>query len=434
MIEREGRCSFLFFVAFSRSIICMGAILNLLLFSFHLKAQSDATVQFECKTYPFIHPERNEIIGARSLDSFFHKLWLQKTKQQSRINVLQIGDSHIQADFISAQVRTDIQNDFGNAGRGLLVPLKVAGTNEPFNYRITSSVVCDSKRCVFPDAPLPIGIGGVTIHTGNDSLALHLKTFNSASHSYEFDKITLFYEKDSAAFNFRVTDSMGNHLGDLKNNSSAPFPFISTLQFSPATNNIFLTAEKSSPAQNNALIYGINLENDSSGVIYHAVGVNGAEAFEYARASHFAEQTPALHPDLIIISLGTNEAQHKPFDNELTLNRLDSLVKRLRAVNPNTPIIFTSPTDSYYKKKYFNPGVAAMHAILVDYAKANNMAIWDLYSIAGGYKSCYEWKKYGLMRSDGIHFTRLGYEFQGNLFYEALIKAYNKYVTGNRLP
>jgi lysophospholipase L1-like esterase len=65
---------------------------------------------------------------------------------------------------------------------------------------------------------------------------------------------------------------------------------------------------------------------------------------------------------------------------------------------------------------------------MVNYAKENHVAIWDLYSIGGGYKSCYQWKRYGLMRADGIHFGKQGYEFQGNLMYESIIAAYNKYV------
>ena len=395
-----------------------------------LSAQKDATVSFECKKYSFIHPERNELIGAHNLDSFFRKLYVQKTKQQSRINILQIGDSHIQADFISAKVRADIQTDFGNGGRGLVVPLRVAGTNEPFNYKITSNVVCTSKRCVFVNNPMPIGVGGVTIQSFSDSVYFRIRAFDESGNNYAFSKVTLFYQKDSS-FDFVIEDTLGNKLGSLNSRAADEFPFTSTTLLTHPTSDVILRAQKTDSNQNVAMIYGLNLENSSSGVVYHSVGVNGAEAFEYAQAKYFSEQTQALHPDLFIISLGTNEAQHKPFDVELTRNRLDSLVKQLRAGNPNTPIIFTTPPDSYYRKKYYNLGVGSMHALLVDYAKENHFAVWDLYSIAGGYKSCYQWKKYGLMRSDGIHFTRAGYEFQGNLLYEAIVKAYNKYVSSH---
>lgn len=396
----------------------------------YLSAHHTDTIHFECKKYSFIHPERNVIIGAHSLDDFFQKLYEQKTKQQSRIHILQIGDSHIQADFISAQVRSDIQSDFGNAGRGLVVPLRVAGTNEPFNYKITSNVVCTSKRCVFVNNPMPIGISGVTIKSYSDSIYFRIKAFDSPNIKYAFNKVTLFYQKDSS-FDFTVEDTTGSVLGKFDSHASSEFPYTSTVSLPHATNDIILRAKRTDSSENNATIYALNLESDNSGVIYSAVGVNGAEAFEYNRAAYFATQTQALRPDLFIISLGTNEAQHKPLDKELVESQIDTLVKQLRAGNPNTPIIFTTPPDSYYRKKYYNLGVASVHEVLVDYAKANHLAVWDLFSIAGGYKSCYQWKKYGLMRSDGVHFTRAGYEFQGNLLYEAIVKAYNKYVSSH---
>jgi lysophospholipase L1-like esterase len=409
-------------------IVFMTLFLGLL--AIDLSAHSEDTIHFECKKYAFIHEERNELIGAHSLDSFFEKLYQQKTQKQSRINILQIGDSHIQADFLSAQVRNDFQTDFGNAGRGIVVPLRVAGTNEPFNYKITSNVVCTSKRCVFVNNPMPIGIGGVTIQSFSDSVYFRIKAYDSPNNNYAFNKVTLFYQKDSA-FDFTIEDTLGNTLGALSSRSTQEFPYTSSTLLSHPTNDIILRAHKTDSTENNAMIYAINLESLNSGVIYHAVGVNGAEAFQYANAKYFSEQTAAIHPDLFIISLGTNEAQHKPFDKELTLSRVDSLIKQLRAVNPNTPIILTTPPDSYYHKKYYNLGVGSMHTILVDYAKDNHLAVWDLYSIAGGYKSCYQWKRYGLMRSDGIHFDRAGYEFQGNLLYKAIIKAYNKYVSSH---
>ena len=120
-----------------------------------------------------------------------------------------IGDSHIQADFLSEKVRNDIQSDFGNAGRGVVVPLRVAGTNEPFNYKITSNVVCTSKRCVFVNNPMPIGIGGVTIQSFSDSVSFRIKAFDSPNNNYAFNKVTLFYQKDSA-FDFVIEDTLGN--------------------------------------------------------------------------------------------------------------------------------------------------------------------------------------------------------------------------------
>lgn len=402
------------------------------LMTIHAAAQEQkalGTVTFSVEKYPFIHEERNEIVNAAAISSFFDKLYNLKTRQNTRLNILQIGDSHIQADFISGQARSNFQREFGNGGRGLVVPLRVAGTNEPYNYKITSNTKWSSKRVVFAnDSTLPIGIGGVTISCTADTASFIVKTYDYPPLNYATNKVTLFYDKAPAAYDYRITDTTGNTLGTLTTATISPFANTSTTTLSQPVSIFKVVSEKTRDMQSGATIYGLNLENDSSGVIYHSVGVNGAEAYQYARAKFFAEQTPALSPDLIIISLGTNEAQRRPFDKELTKARLDSLVRVLKQYNPATPILLTSPPDSYISKKYYNIAVSQVHDAMVEYAKDNNIAVWDLFSIAGGYKSCYQWKKYGLLRSDGVHFNRKGYEFQGNLMYEAIIKSYNEYV------
>ncbi len=387
-------------------------------------------VHYTVSKYPFIHAERNEVVHAEVLDSFFEQLYLLRTAQPLQVNILQIGDSHIQCDLLSGAVRTDFQNDFGNAGRGLVVPLHVAGTNEAFNYKITSNVVCTSKRCVFVNDPMPIGIGGVTIRSFSENTSFRIKTFNFPPLDYAFNKLTVFYQKDSSAFDFDVLDSTGRVVGSLNHIDSSDYASRITLPSS--TNEVTLKARKNASTQNETTVYGLNLETDNSGVLYHAVGVNGAEAFQYVRAQYFGEQTRALKPSLIIISLGTNEAQRLPFDKVDAIQKLDSLITVLRVYNPNAAILLTTPSDSYFRKKYYNTSLAALHTAMVEYAATHHIAIWDLYSIAGGYKSCYQWLRYGLMRSDGIHFVKKGYEFQGNLLYEAIIKSYDKYVRAKK--
>ena len=407
----------------------LALLCSALLWACACSAQTLGLVTFKSETYPFIHPERNEIVNADALNSFFDKLYVLKTQQNDKLNILQIGDSHIQADFISGQARSNFQREFGNGGRGLIVPLRVARTNEPFNYKTSSNTTWRSKRCVFVNDSLPIGVGGVTITTAADTAFINVTTFNYPPINYSSTKVTLFYEKDPTAYDYRILDTAGNTIGMLSTATMSSYADISATRLASPANTFKLMVERTNEVQNNATIYGINLENDSNGIIYHSVGVNVAEAFQYARAVHFAEQTPALSPQLIIISLGTNEAQRRPIDKEQNKLRLDSLVKQLQFYKHATPILLTTPPDSYISRKYYNMGVATMHESIVEYAKDNNLAVWDLFSLAGGYKSCYQWKKYGLLRSDGVHFNRKGYELQGNLMYEALIKAYNEYVS-----
>jgi len=81
--------------------------------------------------YTFIKKGLNKIENDSSLNSFYEKLYLLEKTKMSRVNIAHIGDSHIQADHFSGAMRQKLQVKFGNGGRGLIFPYRVAKSNEP---------------------------------------------------------------------------------------------------------------------------------------------------------------------------------------------------------------------------------------------------------------------------------------------------------------
>src|SRR5450631_1614697 len=80
--------------------------------------------------YKFLKTELNRIENdSTSLASFYKKLSMQKKNHNHKISIVHIGDSHLQADFFSGEVRKLLQQQYGNAGRGLMFPFKQANTN-----------------------------------------------------------------------------------------------------------------------------------------------------------------------------------------------------------------------------------------------------------------------------------------------------------------
>src|SRR5512133_3906257 len=69
---------------------------------------------------------------------FLAKLEKLAKTGEGRINIVQIGGSHIQAGNFSGQIRTRLQQMNGemNAGFGFMFPYRMARTNSPFGYHI----------------------------------------------------------------------------------------------------------------------------------------------------------------------------------------------------------------------------------------------------------------------------------------------------------
>src|SRR5688500_6243657 len=80
------------------------------------------TISFSYKSYGLERDINNIIQNEGHLDDFYESLFQLKKGLPMKVNIVHIGDSHIQADFLTSPVRRNFQRQFGNAGRGLIVP------------------------------------------------------------------------------------------------------------------------------------------------------------------------------------------------------------------------------------------------------------------------------------------------------------------------
>lgn len=167
---------------------------------------------------------------------------------------------------------------------------------------------------------------------------------------------------------------------------------------------------------------------DSSGIRYHAIGINGARFETYNQTATVWQQVAQLQPDLFIISLGTNDAQANTI-TDADLHRQVSLVlEKLKAVSPASAVLITTTADSF-KNGMPNRELWNLNLSLFSYCSSNNIPVWDMYRVTNGFGSAWNWYRKGMMNGDGIHFTANAYKLQGQLLYNAIAKGYNSYVS-----
>lgn len=368
----------------------------------------------------------NVISYPENLKPFFQLLYMLEKKQVHQINVLHIGDSHIQADFLSREVRMGLQTTFGNSGRGLVFPYKQANSNGPPSTRSSSNATWEAGRNVQPAYRSRTGVAGFYLNTTNQYARLTLKTNLADSTGYNFNHLGIFYNSgpDSYGINVGDTAKPSNYV-DASTHEISP-GFVS-LKMPALTNYVVLENDKPNASATHMQYYGFVMENEMPGIVYHVAGINGAHYGNYAQAPLFAPQTQALGPQLIIISLGTNEAFGAKFDSIQLVKDIDSLITHLQDNNPWASFILTTPPDCFKRRKYNNANIAKMAGIIDGYAKANGLAVWNMFDITGGFGSAKNWRKYALMAGDGVHFQRAGYKLQGQLLLNAILKSYDEY-------
>jgi lysophospholipase L1-like esterase len=177
--------------------------------------------------------------------------------------------------------------------------------------------------------------------------------------------------------------------------------------------------------------YGLNLETEKKGIIYHALGVNSSSYKDYVYSGTlWLEQSAMLNPYIVVISLGTNDAQDYNMTEEVFQKQVIDLILSVRKYIPNAAILLTTPPSSYFRKLNPNPMLPMINEVIKEVAINHNCAYWDLFEIMGGADSIKEWVEKEWARPDYVHLSIQGYEWIGTKFYEAIMKSYES-STGN---
>lgn len=379
--------------------------------------------------YGFIRQEENRIENREYLNPVFEKMHTQRVQGGKKISVVHIGDSHILGDFLTREVRERMQREFGDAGRGLIFPYKLAQSNGPRDFLAETNTRWIGASCQRDLSPeTNFGAAGFKLSTTNPAAALTFRLRDTATaESSLFTKITVFQRKTALEYDIEVRDETSNQVAQLFIEDE----YAQSFYFDRPVGSVSILAKKNTPQQKTLTLDGISLENELSGIVYHSIGANGAKYMDFARAKYFARQVADLEPDLVILSFGTNESQGNTEASYLR-RTMDMLTAQILQSSPSTHILLTTPADSYLRGRGLNPHMAETSKVIREFAKEKGFALWDLFDFTGGENSSALWKSHHLMTSDSVHYTKYGYALQGKLLYQSLIKGYNEFVEGGR--
>ncbi|KFF05147.1 peptidoglycan-binding protein [Flavobacterium reichenbachii] len=422
-----------------------------------------------------------QIYNAKVLENFFQKLKSNESQKNEKINIVHIGDSHIQGDLMTNEIRKKLQQKFGNGGRGLVFPYQLAKTNGSYNERFRSNKAWESYRNIYPFKNNPIGLSGIGLWREDGGFVMEM---NIKDPAYKFNSIKIITPHNKDMFDLAVSSKANsiqtterkvithkikkgealstiadkynvsvteirrdNHLksnairagrilkiatNETKAKTVSISEFVSLnlesdafchyYNSEKALDRIFLIPNKLS---SNYELNGLILEKDAPGLIYSSIGVNGAKFSDYNKYPLFFEQLKALHPDLLVFSLGTNESYEK-LESGNYIKRLREFISNIKEQGINVPIIVMTPPPSLLRKKP-NTYINDYAKDILEISQKDGFAVWDLYDEFGGLSGIKLLKTQGLIGPDWVHYSKKGYEKQGNLFTEAFLKAYDNF-------
>jgi len=348
------------------------------------------------------------------------------TKGNGQLTVVHFGGSQMQADIYTQEFRTKMNQYFNNivTSRGLVFPYSMAKTNNPLPYTSKFTGNWKTARNVQKKKHFPMGVLGITAFT-NDSLASFLIYNKHTQPPLHFDIARIFYDKDSTGYKI-IPVHTHNYTTENDTINGIFTIFYDKIQ---DTLNLKVIRTDTDTNFSHFTLYGISLETKYPHLIYNTIGINGASIPSFLRCIYFTPQLKAIHPDLAIMSIGTNDAYGKDFDPMVYYHNLDTLIHQFWKANPKMAIILTVPNDDYWHRRYPNKNTEKQEKVIYDLAKKYHLAVWNLYQIMGGFDSSQKWYQMHLMKRDRIHFTHKGYELKGDLFFSAFLKAWENFAT-----
>ncbi|MBR7069020.1 MAG: hypothetical protein IKI30_01045 [Oxalobacter sp.] len=143
------------------------------------------------------------------------------------------------------------------------------------------------------------------------------------------------------------------------------------------------------------------------GVSYQHIAKPGAYLADFLN-QRSVNKVAALSPNLLVVSIGTNESYAPNFDAPKFRADMRRFMAMYRPVC--RAILFTTMPGNY-KKGQVNPKGRQIADIQIALAKELGYWVYDLYGAAGPVY----WRRGGMMDRRGIHFNAKGYSQQGTM-------------------
>lgn len=373
--------------------------------------------------HPYVNYDLNHFTGnmnSVSFNQYYQEFDRMMRYGIGKMNIVHFGGSHIQADIWSNLIRERLQiiDTTIQGSRGVLFPFRAAKTNRPYSYYVNWTGEWQGHRSSYNKHNNTWGVTGITATT-TDTLVTLKFTFHKSPIPVKTKEFVLLSNLDSTDYQLNVKAENDNYVHTFQNPDGT-----TRVEYGFEVDSIELSFSKPSTSTDELKFYGLISNNFRPGITYHSIGVNGSRFVSFQRCALFEQQLQYLNPDLVILSIGTNDSSEPDYDSTTYKENFRLFLQQVRRVNPDCAIMLTVPNDNYVRRKYHNDNLASVRSVIYELAEEFDAKVWDLYGIMGEAGSAKTWRDAGMMKSDLVHFTKDGYLLKGDLFYRAFLEDY----------
>jgi len=359
-------------------------------------------------------------------DSFFEKAEVARAEHKI-VRVLYYGDSQIELDRFSNNIRHFFQQKFGGGGPGMVpfhqtIPTGALNQSYSGNYTLFSlwGEVRRNKESDY--GPL------AKMHRINGTAEFAASIVNrkgKVDRRDNYSNISLLINNLDSNFNATLTDPVHQAQYALQTDSLG----IQLLGFQ----SNFATQKFSVSMRGNANIYGV-LIDDGFGVAVDNIAMRGANGLHFTSMQdslmHLTYQM--LNVGMFVLQFGGNAVPglYGEKSVDIYVANIITQIEWLQRVAPNIPILFIGPSDMLSivdgELKTYKHLPYLVDKLSAEVPKSG-AAFWNMYHVMGGANSMRSWVKKGWAGNDYVHFTTKGAQEIANVLTQTFEAMYERY-------
>ena len=363
--------------------------------------------------------------------TFFDPVFKKFEEDSSIVRVIHYGDSQIEMDRMSSDLRDALQERFGGIGTGMFPVL----SNVPSANIYRSASGGFTQYTMYGDSTTQraghnrYGIMAQVVQmAGGGTISLRgTRNKTAPQRTKTFQTVTLLYGRASGGFKARAVSDTLKPQASIERLESGTT--LMRWDFGRPVDRVRINLS------GNAEIYGITADG-AEGVAVDNIPLRGCSGTIFSRISKplMADCMQLENAGLIILQFGGNymPVAHSSKVISSYCTKIAEQIQYFHEAAPDAKILFIGPSDmgtSRNGRIVTRPRLPEMVDSLKATALRNDAAYWDLFRMMGGENSMVQWVKHvpPYAGADYTHFTPAGAQKVGQALSRSFLTYYDYY-------